>query len=116
MEIYDISELALKNNGEYVLGSSDLNTHACYFIYGVLDQDEKGRLIRPGKGHEEIVCLISGDILLHGESETFSLKQGQAFYLKGEETYLMDNTGKHKAVYVISGGHSSGVSHSHEGH
>ena len=106
MKIYNVLALALKHNGEYVLGSADLHTHACYFIYGVLTPGEKGKPIKPGKGHEEIVCLIEGEVFLRGDTETFSLRQGQAFYLKGEETYLMDNNGKDNAVYVISGGHS----------
>ena len=50
MNVYDVSGLALKNKGEYVLGSSDLKTHACYLIYGVLKLNEKERLIKAGKG------------------------------------------------------------------
>lgn len=110
MNIYNISELTSKNNGEYILGSADLHTHACYLIYGILRPFEKGRLIKPGKGHEEIVCLIKGEVVLCGE-ETFSLKQGQAFHIKGDETYLMDNNAETEAVYVIAGGHSERHSH-----
>ncbi len=111
MIIYDISELASENKGEYVLGSADLHSHACYLVYGVLNPDEKGRMIKPGKGHEEIVCLVQGEVMLRGESETFNLKPGQAVYLRGEESYLMDNNGEGNAVYVISGGHSEGHHH-----
>ena len=50
MNVYNVSGLALKNEGEYVLGSSDLKTHACYLVYGVLKLNEKERLIKPGKG------------------------------------------------------------------
>ena len=106
MNIYDVSDLALNSGGEYVLGSEDLKTHACYLIYGVLNPDENGRLIKPGKGHEEIVCLIRGEVLLRGDNKTIRLKGGQAFHLRGEETFYMDNNGNEKAVYVISGGHS----------
>jgi uncharacterized cupin superfamily protein len=112
VHIYNLIERAGENNGEYVLGSADLHTHACYFIYGILNPGEKGRLIRPGKGHEEIVCLISGDVMLRSEKESFALYEGQAFHLKGEEAYHMDNQGSSNAVYVISGGHSEG--HAHE--
>ncbi len=111
MKIYNISDLALKKDGEYVLGSVDLHTHACYFIYGILKPDEKGRVIKPGKGHEEIICLVHGEVILRRELETFNLEQGHAFHIKGEETYIMDNNGKGDAVYVISGGHSEGHSH-----
>lgn len=111
MNIYDLSDLAIKNNGECILGSAELHTHACYFIYGIMDPQEKGRLIKPGEGHEEIVCLIKGQAVLRRDSETFQLKQGQAFHLRGEEAFSMDNNGSDKAVYVIAGGHSEGHEH-----
>lgn len=111
MRTYNVSDLAQNNECEYVLGSTDLKTHACYLVYGVLKLDEKERLIKAGKGHEEIVCLISGEVLLKGDKETFNLKQGQAFHIKGDETYLMDNAGSVDAVYVIAGGHSEAHGH-----
>jgi len=111
VKLYNVSDLALNNKGEYVLGSADLHTHACYLVYGVLNPDEKGRVIKPGKGHEEIVCVVSGEVFLIGEKETFALKAGEAFYLRGEESYLMDNNGEGNAVYVISGGHSEHHEH-----
>jgi len=111
MNIYNVLDLALKNAGEYVIGSSELHTHACYFIYGILRPEEKGRLIKPGEGHEEIVCIMQGEVLLRGDKDSVSLKQGQAFHLKGEASYVMDNNGQQEAVYVIAGGHSEGHSH-----
>ncbi|MEW6110447.1 MAG: hypothetical protein AB1632_14980 [Nitrospirota bacterium] len=81
MKIYNVSDLALRNNGEYVLGSSDLRTHACYLIYGLLDENEKRRVIKPGKGHEEIVCLVKGEVMLFSEEKSFTLRQGQAVHL-----------------------------------
>lgn len=111
MKIYDISALALKHNGEYVLGARDLHTHACYLIYGFLKPGEKGRIINPGEGHEEIVCLLRGEVSLYNGFEKISMKQGQALHLKGEDSYMMDNIGQNDAVYVVSGGHSEGHSH-----
>ena len=111
MKLYNVSDLALNNKGEYVLGSADLHTHACYFIYGILKKGDKGRLIKPGKGHEEIVCLVSGEVKFMRDKESFILKPGQAFYLKGDETYMVENNGNNDAVYVIAGGHSEGHEH-----
>lgn len=111
MNIYNVLDLALKNGGEYVLGSSELHTHACYFIYGILKPDEKGRLIKPGRGHEEIICIIQGEVFLRGDKETLTVKKGQAFHIKGEESYFMDNNGQEEAVYVVAGGHSERHSH-----
>lgn len=114
MNCYTMIELAEKNGGEYVLGSADLHTHACYFIYGILQPEEKGRLLKPGKGHEEIVCMIQGEAVLCGEKETFVLREGHAFHIRGEETLSMDNTGTGRAVYVIAGGHSEPHPHQYD--
>lgn len=111
MNIYDISYLASVHDGEYVLGAEDLHTHACYLIYGFLKPGESGRIIKPGEGHEEIVCLVRGEVFLSKGSENIILRQGHAFHLKDDETYLMDNNGKADAVYIIAGGH--GVGHTH---
>lgn len=111
MNVYNVLNLALSCGGEYVLGAEALQSPACYFVYGFLDADEKGRLISPGKGHEEIVCIVSGDVFLRGEKESFALTAGEAFYLRGEESYLMENNCEARAVYVISGGHSEQHKH-----
>lgn len=111
MKIFDISSLASANKGEYVLGLEDLNTHACYLIYGIIKPGEKGRVIKPGSGHEEIVCLVQGKVQLSNSSGRYVLEHGQAFHLKGDETYMMDNEAGTDAVYVISGGHSAGHGH-----
>ncbi len=111
MKIFDVSSLASANKGEYVLGLEDLQTHACYLIYGIIKPGEKGRALKPGSGHEEIICLVQGKVLLSNSSGRYVLEQGQAFHLKGDETYMMDNEEGTNAVYVISGGHSSGHGH-----
>lgn len=112
MTIYDLQVLAHEQQGEYVLGAEDLGTHACYLIFGYLGPGEKGRLLKPGKGHEEIVCLVRGEVSLRNGSRIYALRQGQAFHFIGESSYVMDNHGDENAVYVIAGGHSAG----HTGH
>jgi hypothetical protein len=111
MRIYNVSEIAKEKDGECILGSAELHTHACYFVYGTLGPGEKGRKIRPGRGHEEIVCLVSGDASIRGAADSMSLAAGQAFHLRGDESFLMDNDGDREAVYVIAGGHSEPHEH-----
>jgi uncharacterized cupin superfamily protein len=106
MHIYDVSEAAMKKGGEFILGSAELHTHACYLGYGVLKPGETGREIRPGKGHEEIVCLVSGEAGIRTSAGRIRLAAGQAFHISGDESLLMDNDGDKEAVYVIAGGHS----------
>ncbi len=110
MKIYDVFG---KNgdSGEHILGSRETGSHACYLIHGVLKPGEKGRELNPGKGHEEIVLVIAGDLLLSGQC-TGMLKQGQAIHLQGAQSCYAENPGTTSAVYVISGGHSE----SEQGH
>jgi hypothetical protein len=111
MEIYNVRDLAEKEHGEYILGSAVLKTHACYLVYGVLKQKEKERIVNPGNGHEEIFCLVSGEVLLRGDSAPFTLKPGQAFHIRGKDSLSMENSGTGDAVYLIAGGHSERHEH-----
>jgi len=110
MKIHDVFG-KIGDSGEYVLGSRETGSHACYLIYGVLKPGEKGRELKPGKGHEEIVLAIAGDLQLSGHY-TGMLKQGQAIHLEGEQTCHAENPGMINVVYVVSGGHSE----SEQGH
>jgi len=107
MKKIDIRSRALASeNGEYILGLEDTGSHACYMIYGILKPGEKGRLIKPGDGHEEIVLAMKGDLMLTGDVSG-RLEQGSAFHIVGETSAFLENLGSDEAVYVISGGHSA---------
>jgi len=106
MSIFDVSSKA-PLSGEYILGAEQTGSHACYLIYGVLKAGERGRELKPGRGHEEIVLAVRGDLSLHG-NYTGVLKQGQALHLRDDETCLLDNPGDGDAIYVVAGGHAEG--------
>lgn len=110
----DIHEVAgrVAGSGEYVLGADATGSHACYLIYGVLAPGEKGAELRPGRGHEEMVLCIEGELRLTGG---VILRTGQAVHLHGEETCRAENSGPGRAVYVIAGGHAAG-GHGHGTH
>ena len=91
--------------GEYILGSQQTGSHACYLIYGVMMAGEQGREIKPGEGHEELILAVKGDFNVYGHY-TGLLQQGKALHLKGEETCWLENDNNSEAVYIISGGHS----------
>lgn len=91
--------------GESVLGLSDTGSHACYMIYGIVKPGEKGRLVNPGKGHEEIVLAARGGFDLTGAMDG-RLEEGCAFHCTGDTSIFLENTGSQEAVYIISGGHS----------
>jgi hypothetical protein len=111
MKIYDVF-VNTGESSEHILGAQETGSHACYLIYGVLKPGEQGRELKPGKGHEEIVLAIAGDLQLSGHY-TGKLKQGQAIHLEGEQTCRAENPGTLNAVYVISGGHSESAQGHH---
>ena len=110
MKTYDVFGKT-GESGEHILGARETGSHACYLIHGVLKPGEKGRVLSPGKGHEELVLVLAGDLQLSGHY-TGTLKQGQAIHLQGAQSCFAENPGTINAVYVISGGHSG----SEQGH
>lgn len=98
--------------GESVLGLADTGSHACYMIYGIVKPGESGRLVNPGKGHEEIVLAAKGAFNLTGAVEG-SLEEGAAFHCTGDTSIFLENPGDTDAVYIISGGHAEAGHHHH---
>lgn len=111
MKKTDLREKAEKNNGEYVFGAEDTDSHACYMIYGILKPGEKERIIRPGKGHEEILTVVKGVLKVTGQYRG-ALEEHHAIHISGEQTCFLENTGDFEAVYIVAGGHS-GHDHVH---
>jgi uncharacterized cupin superfamily protein len=112
VKTYDCLMRAKAEGGETVLGSQELETQDCYLIYGIVEPGQKGRVLNPGPGHEEIICLVAGVATLVGPDGPQDLKLGEAFYLKGDVTYTLENHQKMPAVFVAAGGHS-GEGHQH---
>lgn len=108
---FDLWQRAKEEGGETVLGLAELGTHACYLIFGYLEPGQGGRVLKPGEGHEEIICVMAGEVVLSGPEGQQTLRAGEAVYLVGEETYHLANPGPERAVYVAAGGHSSGAHH-----
>lgn len=106
MKTFDLAQLASRQGGEYVLGMKDLHTHACYLIYGLLQPGEGDRLVKPGEGHEEILCAINGPVLMHTSSGEVVLAQGHAVHIKEVESFFISNPTENPVVYVMAGGHS----------
>ena len=111
MRIFELKNEALKSeNGEHILGFKETGSHACYMIYGILKPGEKGRVIKPGEGHEEIVLAMKGDIAVTGHYAG-TLKEGAALHITGEHECFLENKGISEAIYIIAGGHSEGRHH-----
>ena len=106
MKIFKVKHQALRSqNGEHILGFQETGSHACYLIYGVLKPYEKGRLVKPGEGHEEILLAVKGDLQVTGYY-SLNLSEGSAFHIRDEQECFLENKGKTDAEYIIAGGHS----------
>ena len=111
MKKVELRKRALSSeSGEYILGLEDTGSHACYMIYGTLKPGEKGRMIKPGKGHEEIILAMKADLEISGAFRG-RLEEGEAFHIAEEASVFLENTGSNEAVYVIAGGHSAKGDH-----
>ncbi len=111
LKIFNLWQRARDEGGETVLGSLDLKTHDCYLIFGYLEPGQTGRILNPGQGHEEIICLVSGQAVVTGPNGAQELQPGNAFYLKGDATYTLSNPGQEQALYLAAGGHTTGAEH-----
>ncbi len=111
LKTYDCLMRAKAEGGETVLGTEELETQG-YLIYGIVEPGQKGRVLNPGPGHEEIFCLVAGMATLVGPEGSQNLKVGEAFSLKGDVTYTLENNQKAPVVYIAAGGHS-GEGHQH---
>ncbi|MEN2985134.1 MAG: hypothetical protein ABDH16_00485 [Thermodesulfovibrionaceae bacterium] len=93
---------------EYVIGYELTSSHACYMIYGKIDPQDKPRLVKPGKGHEEIVLIIKGKAKI-GE---VIMEEGDSFHIVEDEHCYIENISNTELIYIIAGGHSeSGHKH-----
>lgn len=104
MKIFEVGT-RVGDAGECVLGAEDTGSHACYLIYGKMTPREKGRTLKPGAGHEEMILAVKGDFLVSGHVQG-RLNEGQAIHLQGEEICWLENVTDKEGVYIISGGHS----------
>ena len=111
MKTFDLNAAATTSpEGEAIFGLEQTGSHACYMVYGILKPGEKERLVKPGRGHEELVLAAAGDLHVTG-CFTGVLKEGLAFHVAGESECRLENRGDSDAWYVIAGGHSEAGHH-----
>ncbi len=105
MKSFDVKALSASEGGEYVLGMKDLGTHACYLIYGTLGPGEGNRQVKPGQGHEEILCAVVGRLVIHTPGGVYTLENGHAVHVREDESFEISNPDQDPVVYVMAGGH-----------
>lgn len=87
------------------------NIQDTYLGVGFLEPGEKEKKTGPGKGHEEIIYIINGEIDITGLEQNVSLKKGEAFFLADGTSAKLSNKTDERCYYVIAGGHT--LQHSH---
>ena len=106
MKSFDLAKMAAAQGGEYVLAAKDLHTEACYLVYGLLKPGEGDRLIQPGKGYEEILCAITGALVMKLARNEVILEQGHAVHVNSADSFYISNPNNDTVLYVIAGGRS----------
>ena len=92
---------------EFIVGPRQTESRGAYLVYGEVEAGEK-RKVAPGKGHEEILLVISGEGVLEGAGAGVRLSEGVALYM-GEDYEGTITCGRDGDLcYVASGGHLPG--------
>ncbi|MBI5233163.1 MAG: hypothetical protein HY880_02285 [Deltaproteobacteria bacterium] len=104
MKVFKLPDIIESQGGaEYCMGRDALKTHAVYLVYGKVRPGETERKLMPGKGHEEILFVVKGSLNVKKDKMGFTVAEGEAFHLKEEEVFILDNPGQKEAVYIIAG-------------
>lgn len=92
---------------ECIVGPRQTASRGTYLVFGELGAGERRR-IAPGKGHEEILMVISGEGVLEGPSGALSMGEGEALYLDEDFEGELAAPAGEGVRYVASGGHLPG--------
>lgn len=110
MKIYKLPQLAeMSPEGSFFLGPEEIHSGAVYLLYGRLRPKESSKKFTPREGHEEIVCVIKGNLKIKCGKSSFSVGTGEAFHCKEAQTLLVDNLDDEEAIFIAAGGTSSKV-------
>ncbi len=78
----------------------DVYLGLCY-----LEPGESGRKAGPGKGHEEILYLLKGQIQIEEEDKEITLNEGDAYFIPEGSYVSLKNLTKNKIYLIVAGGH-----------
>jgi mannose-6-phosphate isomerase-like protein (cupin superfamily) len=90
---------------EYVVGPKQTASRGTYLILGEMEEGEVKRL-GPGEGHEEILTVQSGRVLIRSSGEEQELGEGEAVYIGPE--FEGEIEAREEVRYYSAGGHVPG--------
>jgi len=78
----------------------DVYLGLCY-----LEPGESGRKAGPGKGHEEILYLLSDQIKIESKEKEILLNEGEAYFIPEGSFISLKNLTEKRIYFIIAGGH-----------
>lgn len=90
---------------EYVVGPKQTSSRGIYLVLGEMKEGEVRRL-GPGEGHEEILTVQSGRVLVRAGEDEREVEEGEAVYIGPEFEGEIEARGD--AKYFCAGGHVPG--------
>lgn len=105
MKIFKLPQLAeAAPNGEYCLCTEKASTGSVYILYGRLRPGEGSHKMTLPAGHEEIICVVKGEMAVNCDRKRFTVSAGEAFNPGECRTLELDNTGDGEAIYISARG------------
>lgn len=76
-----------------------------------LEPEELNRKVGPGKGHEELLYLMSGQIQVNTKDKEITLNEGEVFFIPDGLKVFLKNLTDERSYFIIAGGHTKHHKH-----
>ncbi len=76
-----------------------------------LEPEELNRKVGPGKGHEELLYLMSGQIQVNTKDKEITLNEGEVFFIPDGLKVFLRNLSEERSYFIIAGGHTKHHKH-----
>lgn len=76
-----------------------------------LEPGEVKRKVGPGKGHEELLYLMNGQIQVNTKDKEINLNEGEVFFIPNGLKVFLKNLTEERSYFVIAGGHTKHHKH-----
>ncbi len=108
MKIFNIKDCFQNDWEEYIIGSREIGKHSVYFVYGEVPRNERRKMGAP-KGHDEIIYLLSGEVLIEKDGVETKFSKEQAVYMANDTfTFIALKD----CNYIVAGAHT--MQHDHQ--
>ncbi|NHI92396.1 MAG: cupin domain-containing protein [Candidatus Lokiarchaeota archaeon] len=112
LKINIIEECEKSKNKEFYYGALiNKKIEDVYIGYGYLEPKERRDNFGPGKGHEEIILLLNGEMMMCFQDEDVMMKKGDSVHIPSGLKVEIENLTNNKLEFVVAGGHT--VQHVH---